>query len=496
MLLAAQDRAAARVVSSEPYQLRNPTVDLRNSLFDSFLEHRSRVLAAAGLLILVVVFLDWRYRDDAFISFAFLYVIPILLAAAFLNGWTILTLAFGCSFLRETFSAAPWAQGHLLRFFTSTVAFLFCGLLVRELARNRQLVIERGRQLEEQMFLRQEAEEQTRILIESSPAAIVTVDDKGNMRLANEAAHRLLGSDEPLQGDPIGKYLPSLAKIPQGDGRHTHFRTEMECTGQRRNGEMFLAHVWFATYQTRSGARMAAVLSDSSEQLRERETLGLDSLMKTSRVLVGAMLHEVRNLCAAAGVAHTNLARKPGLGGDEDFEALGSLIKGLGSLASSELRLASERKVSTVDLRTVLSELQIAMGLTLAEAGITVRWEMPAVLPLARADHQSLLQVFLNVIQNSVRAMEETARKELAVVVSVEEGKLTIRFRDTGCGVAEPNRLFRPFDPDAETTGLGLYVSRAIMRSLKGDLFYEPQETGSCFTVQMALVEEAVGDRQ
>jgi PAS domain S-box-containing protein len=344
------------------------------------------------------------------------------------------------------------------------------------------------------MSLRHEAEEQTRILIESSPAAIVTADDKGTIRLANEAAHRLLGSGEPLQGQPIANYLPSLAKIPQGDGKHSHFRTEMECTGQRQNGEMFMAHVWFATYQTRSGTRMAAVLSDSSEELRERETGGLDSLMKTSRVLVGAMLHEVRNLCAAAGVAHTNLARKPELREDEDFEALGSLIKGLGSIASSELRLTSERRVSTVDLRTVLNELQIATGPALSEAGIAVHWEMPAFLPLARADHQSLLQVFLNVVQNSVRAMEETARKDLTVAVSTEKGSLTIRFRDTGHGVAEPSRLFRPFHPDAETTGLGLYVSRAIMRSLKGDLFYEPQEVGSCFTVQMGLAEESDGD--
>ena len=58
---------------------------------------------------------------------------------------------------------------------------------------------------------------------------------------------------------------------------------------------------------------------------------------------------------------------------------------------------------------------------------------------------------------------------------------MTIRFHDTGGGVAHPERLFHPFQLEAQSTGLGLYLSRAFMRSFKGDLHYEPADRGLDF---------------
>ena len=62
---------------------------------------------------------------------------------------------------------------------------------------------------------------------------------------------------------------------------------------------------------------------------------------------------------------------------------------------------------------------------------------------------------------------------------------VVVRFRDTGPGVTNPEYLFKPFHPDAHSTGLGLYVSRAVLRSHGGDLRYEPCPDGSCFVVQL-----------
>ena len=70
-----------------------------------------------------------------------------------------------------------------------------------------------------------------------------------------------------------------------------------------------------------------------------------------------------------------------------------------------------------------------------------------------------------------------------------------IRFEDTGIGVASPENLFRPFQRGAKSSGLGLYVSRAIMRSFGGDLAHEPGPEGCCFAVILPLhvaAEEAI----
>ena len=62
---------------------------------------------------------------------------------------------------------------------------------------------------------------------------------------------------------------------------------------------------------------------------------------------------------------------------------------------------------------------------------------------------------------------------------------MIVRVADTGPGVAHPDELFKPFQPGAHSVGLGLYISRAILRAHGGGLRYEPQERGSCFTVEL-----------
>jgi C4-dicarboxylate-specific signal transduction histidine kinase len=102
-----------------------------------------------------------------------------------------------------------------------------------------------------------------------------------------------------------------------------------------------------------------------------------------------------------------------------------------------------------------------------------------------------LLQVFLNLARNSQRAMQTCERKELTIAASAEEASVVIRFADTGVGVRSPQQLFRPFQQGADGTGLGLYVSRAIVRSCRGELRYEARPAGCCFAVVLAPLAEA-----
>jgi PAS domain S-box-containing protein len=77
---------------------------------------------------------------------------------------------------------------------------------------------------------RRDAEQQLKVLIESSPAAILTVDSAGKILMANQAAHSLLGFEpETLPGKPIGTFLPPLASLPHGDQSTPNFRTAMQC---------------------------------------------------------------------------------------------------------------------------------------------------------------------------------------------------------------------------------------------------------------------------
>jgi C4-dicarboxylate-specific signal transduction histidine kinase len=110
-------------------------------------------------------------------------------------------------------------------------------------------------------------------------------------------------------------------------------------------------------------------------------------------------------------------------------------------------------------------------------------WSREGDIPLVAADHYGLLQVFLNLAKNSLAAMEETERKLLKVTARVEKNSVIVRFEDTGTGIAHPEKLFHPFQPGAASTGLGLYVSRAILKSFGAEIVYEPASEGCCFAV-------------
>jgi signal transduction histidine kinase len=428
---------------------------------------------------------DWRIQGN--IPLGFLYLFPMLLVGNVLNRWQIALSAAFCTLLTELFDDFSFAfPNDIPRDILIFAAFVCMGLFVYEVGRSRQLALVHLKQIEHEAKARADAEEQLTVLVESSPAAVFTASSDGRILLANEAAHRLFGvTPGNLSGRSIHEFLPSLLNVPAPDGSHAPFRTAMQCRGYRLNDEVFLADVWFSTYQTSAGPRLAAMVVDTSEDLRNREELSLNQLLAGSRILVGAVSHEIRNVCGAIAMAHANLARSGALELNKDFEALGNLILALEKIASMELRNTTNQGTS-VDLSSLLEELRIVVEPGLGDEDVELRWEVDSALPAVWADRQSLMQVFLNLTRNSERAMRDRVRRVLTVRTKVEPKRVFVRFQDTGCGVSNPDRLFRPFQQQAQATGLGLYLSRAFMRSFRGDLRYEPEPDGTSFIVELS----------
>jgi PAS domain S-box-containing protein len=459
----------------------------------SFLLRGSRnavLIRAAAMIALIAVF-DWRVESN--IQLGFLYLFPMLLLGSALTRWQIAAAAALCTVLNELFDSFEWhPESGLPRDILVFAAFFCMGLFVYEVLNSRRAERRNLDRIEQEVAARSDAEEQLRVLVESSPAAVFTTNSAGLILLANDAAHRLfavpIGS---LVGLPIRDFLPSLANLRSPgspDDKQMAYRTAMQCRGRRLNGEAFLADVWFSTYKTTAGSRLAAMVVDVSEDLRNREESSLHQLLAGSRILVGAVSHEIRNVCGAIAMAYTNLLR----GGtaidanaNKDFQALGKLITALEKIAAMDLRQMADQ-ASSVDLASLLEEFRIIIEPSLEDCSISLTLNIEPRLPAVWADRQSLLQVFLNLTRNSERAMLHEPRRELTITAHVDKQRVTVQFRDTGCGVAHPDRLFRPFQQQAEATGLGLYLSRAFMRSFRGDLRYEPEPGGSSFIVELS----------
>jgi two-component system, LuxR family, sensor kinase FixL len=474
--------------------------------FQRWLEvHKHRSIAVSCALAMAIAVVDRQVEGN--VAIGVLYVFPIILwGLAQATGQTpqarLSTIAFGltCAILREAYASYHWDEGFAMRIGFTSISYCSLGLLAREMSRNKILSMASLRR-EQQLLLSQwESDKQLRTLLQTSPLSILVTDADGTVLIANGAAREFLEATGELQGENIFQLLPdlkaALAPIRIGD---SPLRLEIETAGARPSGEIFLAHVWFTAYKTSAslpdgggqpGTRMAFVLWDASEDLRGRELAHSESIETTARGVMAAFAHEVKNLSSAAGALVNRISERPELEQDRDVLALAGVFGALSEFSSAGLQAGSSRSHALMDLSVILEQLRIIIQPLLEESGVTLDWTYSGRLPLVYADQGSLVQVFVNLASNSCRAMQDSPIRKISVEPTMEPNAVSIRFRDTGPGIMDPERLFRPFTSGAGGSGLGLYISRTVLRSFGGDLYYEPRAGGACFVLRLIRAHE------
>jgi PAS domain S-box-containing protein len=279
--------------------------------------NRTPVLMVTGAIVLIIAVVDWWTKP--YVSLGFLYLFPIMLAAAFLPRWFVALLGAAFAVLAEVFSSLTPSY---VRLGFETLALAGCGLFVGELVRNRRLSLE--------------AQERLKALVETSPAAIVTVDERGFIELANRAAVELMAPrGGSLIGEPIAVFLPELHHALRWE-EAPQFRASMQCQGHRGNGETFTADVWFSTYKEGSAPKLAAIIADLSSEEEAEATAG--------------------NVQGAAVTQSPEPRQRAALNGRET-EVLRLLVQGL---ANKEI--AARMEISESAVKTTIQQLFAKTG--------------------------------------------------------------------------------------------------------------------------------------
>ena len=260
--------------------------------FDWMWESRYRkiTLSVAAAILLAIAAVDWWTKP--YFSLGFLYLFPIMMAAGFLPRWGIVFLGISCAALSEQFSNLDPADFHI-RLGFEALALCGCGLLTSEVLRNRRLS--------------QESQQRMRALVETSPAAIVTVDARGFIEVANRAAVEMMSPRSgSLTGEPIAAFLPELHHALRPE-EGPQFRASMRCRGHRGNGETFPAEVWFSTYKEGTTPKLAAIIADLTDEQSSVFSLGSPDSFDTERKPLNERESEVLRL-VVQGLANKEIA--------------------------------------------------------------------------------------------------------------------------------------------------------------------------------------------
>ena len=289
--------------------------------------HRRSALTISVAFTLLVAAVDWW--TEPYVAFGFLYLFPVILAAAFLPRWMVASFGVTCALLAEAFGNVTPS---FIRLTFEILALAGCGLLFGE-------VIRRTRSHS------QESQAKLEALVETSPAAIVIVNELGFIESANRSALELMAPRSGrLIGTPIAAFLPELDHALRWE--EAQFRASMECPGHRGNGDPFTASVWFSTYKEGRAHKLAAIIAKVGKEEEEEAVAAPpspDSLGYRGRAPLNSRETEVLQLLVQ-GLANKEIAVRMKISESVVKNTIQHLFSKTGVRSRSQLvRVALER---------------------------------------------------------------------------------------------------------------------------------------------------------
>jgi two-component system nitrogen regulation sensor histidine kinase NtrY len=126
-----------------------------------------------------------------------------------------------------------------------------------------------------------------------------------------------------------------------------------------------------------------------------------------------------------------------------------------------------------IELKSFLEEIHSLFRSDLEKKNIKFKLEIESVTKIIRADRNQLQQVLLNLMNNSLDALENTKDPNLIIRTTKEGGRNVICIKDNGSGI-EPGimeEIFVPFyTSKPQGSGIGLSLARQIMRMHGGNI--------------------------
>lgn len=140
------------------------------------------------------------------------------------------------------------------------------------------------------------------------------------------------------------------------------------------------------------------------------------------------------------------------------------------------LRFARQNHLEkkSADLKGLLQEVVSLREYHLRNHNIAVQIDIQHNLPSVALDEDQFKQILLNLLNNSIDALEHATRKRIHIEASHMGDRVLLRFDDTGPGFADINRAFDPFfttKPVGKGTGLGLSICYGIVKEHGGDIY-------------------------
>jgi len=356
------------------------------------------------------------------------------------------------------------------------------------------------------------SEQQYKSLVENAEDIIFTIAYNGNFLSINKYGAQFFSR---RRQEVIGHNLSEIFSWPSAEVLHLMIQNVFDSKESKQITHMVIIgerQFWFNTNLRRlfdEAGNIYAVLGisrDVTERRKIEEHSYYTEKLASMGTLAAGVAHEINNpLGVILGFTDLLLEKFPP--DSQEYDLLKTIEKqGLNAkrVVENLLNFArhKEHKEELVDMNKNIETVLSVMGNTLLLNKIKIKQYLEDNLPSVKVDPGEVQQVFFNIINNAIHAMQGSDGRVLTISTrSLHNSLVEVRIADTGHGIKKEyrNRIFDPLFTTKEVgkgTGLGLSVSYGIVMKHGGTITFktktkeESEEAGTTFIITFPVSDK------
>ena len=312
-------------------------------------------------------------------------------------------------------------------------------------------------------------------IIEHVNTGLLCINEEEEVVLMNKALKELLRKPYLKDFNSVKKLFPELHELIS---RLESGQNEMiKMTVQNRLLELSVS---IADFKLREVPYKLISFQNIQKELEEKE---LDAWQKLIRILTHEIMNSVTPITSLASSINGLIADKERTLDEEEMEDIRDGIyaiqkRGEGLLHFTEtyrsLTKIPPPKFQLVEAQPLLERIHILFKPVLKKYGVTLNLKFPSNMVVFIADVELIEQVIINLLKNAIEAAREVENPTIEIrAIKTNEGKTYIEVQDNGKGIPIDvlDKIFVPFfTTKKEGSGIGLSLSRQIMRLHKGNI--------------------------
>ncbi len=336
-------------------------------------------------------------------------------------------------------------------------------------------------------------------IIRNIPVGVIILDAQGAVSLANNAAVKILELPAEATGRPFDEVV-SEAELPEKAALMEKIRAREELllkeTAWRETKLLRISLFPFRDEDYAFQGTIVQVEDVSRDRYLDDYLVRAGKIASTAELAAG-VAHEINNPLGIVQNYLELLKVKP-LDADTRTKLdkieheVTRIEKTVGSLLS--FSRVGEVSFHEVDLGELLEEVILLLEHRLAEKAVVLTRRLPDAPPPVLGDENTLKQLFVNLLVNSIEAVPPGGAVEVGLSAEGRQS-VEVTVTDNGCGIAAEirDRIFDPFfstKKSKRNAGLGLSIVQRIVE-LHGGLIGCESQPGrfTCFRVRLPVAD-------